>query len=173
MRTKRAVMVIAPRMFRDEEYFQPEEILRSAGIGVTTASAVKGLCRGKLGAEVFAGTLVGEIDPAAYDAVIFIGGGGAACYVDDPAALSLARAAYAQGKLVCAICMAPLILAASGILKGKRATVFADDAPGLEKAGAVYTGGDVEIDGNIITASGPSAAEGFGKAIVRALLQRK
>lgn len=166
---KRVVMIIAPQMFRDEEYFQPKEIFQDAGIQVTTASAVKGDCRGKLGAVVAADTLLAEVDPALFDAVIFIGGGGAACYIDDPAALSLARDAFNRGKLVCAICMAPLILAASGILKGKRATVFADDAPELVKSGADYTGKDVETDGRIITASGPSAARAFGETIVKAL----
>ncbi len=35
--------------------------------------------------------------------------------------------------------------------------------------GAVFTGAGVEIDGQIITAQGPSSAEEFGRALVGAL----
>ncbi|MEM5813391.1 MAG: DJ-1/PfpI family protein [Candidatus Aenigmatarchaeota archaeon] len=42
----------------------------------------------------------------------------------------------------------------------------------LKKNGARYTGKDVEIDGNIITANGPQAAEKFGKEIEKALRDR-
>ena len=34
---------------------------------------------------------------------------------------------------------------------------------------AIYTGAKVERDGNLITASGPEAAEDFGKAVLQAL----
>jgi protease I len=166
---KKVVMIIAPEQFRDEEYFKPKEIFERAGMSVVTASAVKGACRGKLGGAAVSEMLVADIDPAQFDAVVFVGGGGAARYIDDPDALALAQNAYGQGKLVAAICVAPLILAAAGILIGKKATVFESDAPELSEAGALYTAKDVEIDGKIITGAGPFAATKFGEAVVKAL----
>ena len=77
----------------------------------------------------------------------------------------MARSFAEAGKVVAAICIAPVILARAGLLKGKRATVFPDGIPELEKAGAVYTAQSVERDGRIITGNGPEAAEAFGREI--------
>jgi protease I len=41
----------------------------------------------------------------------------------------------------------------------------------LKQQGAHYTGKPVVVDGNLITANGPKAAEAFGKAIVSTLVQ--
>ncbi len=60
-------------------------------------------------------------------------------------------------------------MANSGILKGKKATVYIDGKESLLKSGAIYTGNSLEIDGNIITANGPDAAEDFSNAILKSL----
>jgi protease I len=39
----------------------------------------------------------------------------------------------------------------------------------IESKGAKYTGKSVEVDGNVITANGPTAAREFGRAIAKAL----
>jgi len=55
-------------------------------------------------------------------------------------------------------------------LDGKRATVFDTTyASVLEGAGVTYTGESVTVDGNIITANGPAAAEEFARTIAREL----
>lgn len=65
------------------------------------------------------------------------------------------RRQYESGRLVAAICAAPMVLGSIGILKGKRATC----SPGFQKylEGAEYTGELFTIDGNIITGEGPCA----------------
>lgn len=62
---------------------------------------------------------------------------------------------YESGKLVAAICAAPMVLGSLGIVKGKRATCY----PGFEKYldGATYTHELCTVDGNIITGEGPAA----------------
>jgi protease I len=105
-----------------------------------------------------------------YDAVIFVGGSGSAVYFNDDRALSIAREAFDKRKKTCAICIAPVILANAGVLKGKRATVWNGDyVEMLEAGGATYTGRPVEVDGNVITANGPKAARDFGRAIAKEL----
>ncbi len=61
-----------------------------------------------------------------------------------------------KGKLVAAICAAPMVLGGLGLLNGRRATCY----PGFEKylEGAEYTGGLYTVDGNIVTGEGPAAA---------------
>ncbi|MDR1952599.1 MAG: DJ-1/PfpI family protein [Elusimicrobiota bacterium] len=166
---KKTVFVVAPEIFRDEEYFSPKKILENAKIDVKTASLKKGELKGKLGGATISDMTIDEINPSDFDAIVYVGGGGASVYFNNPIALKLAKTFYNEGKIVSSICIAGVILANAGILKGKKATVFIDGKDDLIKGGADFTGNDVEIDGNIITANGPQAAEKFGKALCKAL----
>jgi len=127
------------------------------------------MATGMLGAKVKPDILLKDVNVAMYDVVVFVGGSGATEYIFDPTAQKIAGDAYKQGKIVAAICLGPRVLAEAGLLKGKRATVFSSETEAIKAKGAIYTGKDVEIDGRIITASGPQAAEEFGKAIVTLL----
>ena len=71
---------------------------------------------------------------------------------------------YEKGKLVAAICAAPMVFGSLGLLEGKRATCY----PGCESTmtGAEYTKQLVTIDGNIITGEGPAAAFPYAYAIL-------
>mgnify|MGYP002674677617 CR=1 FL=1 len=65
-------------------------------------------------------------------------------------------AQHKAGKRIGAICAAPMVLASTGILSGKKATCY----PGFEQyfsADTVYTGSLYEEDGNVITGEGPAA----------------
>lgn len=169
---KTVVMIIAARNFRDEELQKPKEILENQGAKVTLASSTLDVATGMLGAKVTPHILVKDIKVEDYDAIVFVGGIGAAEYWEDPVAHRIAKEAAEKGKLICAICIAPVTLANAGVLSGRRATVFPSEAAKLKAKGANYTGARVEQDGNIITASGPEAAREFGEAIVRTLAKR-
>jgi protease I len=166
---KKVVMIIAQDGFRDEELLQPKEILENAGIEVKMASTTLMQAKGMLGAKVKPGILINDISVRDFDAIIFVGGIGASQYWEDPLAHKLAQEANNTGKIVAAICIAPVTLAKAGILKGKNATVWSSEAGQIKAGGANYTGRPVEKDGNIITASGPVAARQFGEELVRAL----
>jgi len=166
---KRVVMIISSKDFRDEELFEPKELLEKEGVRVDIASTTMQSVRGKLGATVVPNLLLGQIDVDAYDAIAFIGGPGCVEYWDDTKAHSIARQTITSGKVLAAICAAPVILANAGVLTGRKSTVFYGDAEKLREKGAVYTGAGVERDGNIITADGPTNATNFGKAILEAL----
>ena len=75
------------------------------------------------------------------------------------------RTFAAEGKLVCAICAAPSVLGAAGLLRGRRATCH----PGFEDklAGADVREEEVVVDGNIITSRGMGTAIPFALEIVR------
>jgi len=162
-------MVIAQEQFRDEEYAHPKEVLERRGALVTTASVAAGPCSGKLGMNAVADLALTDVDDAAYDAIAFIGGGGAAVFFDDPTAHDLARAFLATGRPVAAICIAPSTLARAGVLADRRATAFPSQEDDLRARGAHWTGAPVEVDGTVITANGPAAAAAFGEAIADAL----
>jgi len=167
---KRVLMVIAPENFRDEELLHTKEELERAKASVTIASTKTTAARGMFGAMIKPDIKLEQVKVDEYDAVIFVGGGGSAVYFNDSRALSIAREAFKKGKKTCAICIAPIILANAGILKGKRATVWDGDyVEMLEAGGASYTGRPVEVDGNILTANGPNAARDFGRTIAKEL----
>ena len=167
---KRVVMVIAHENFRDEEFQEPYELLTSLGASVEIASTSLEEAKGMLGKRVKPTMLLENVDPNEFDAIIFVGGSGAARYFNDSTALRIAREAYEAGKVVAAICIAPVILANAGVLRGKRATVWDGDfVKQLEANGASYTGNSVEIDGKVITANGPHAARQFAEAIAKLL----
>lgn len=72
---------------------------------------------------------------------------------------------------IAAICAAPIILGAKGILKGKRAVCY----PGCEEqlVGAEISTSAVVQDGNIITSKGPGTAAEFGLYLVEQLTDKK
>ncbi len=167
------LMVVASNNFRDEEYLEPAAALAKDKAGVFVSSSRKGICTGMLGHKVTPDLLLSEADVSRYAAVIFVGGSGATEYFDDPTAHRIARSAAAQGKLVCAICIAPSILANAGLLKGKKATCFASEKRNLVAKGAEYVDRGVVRDGKIITADGPASARAFAKAICAALAESR
>ncbi|MBU5678891.1 MAG: DJ-1/PfpI family protein [Candidatus Aenigmatarchaeota archaeon] len=166
---KNVLFIIANKNFRDEEFEKPYQILSKVA-RVTIASSSLQEAIGMFGKRVKPNITIEDVDVNDYDAIIFVGGSGAKEYFDNKVALEIARKANENNKILAAICIAPVILARAGVLEGRNATVwngeFIDE---LKKNGAIYTGKDVEIDGNIITANGPQAAEKFGKEIEKAL----
>lgn len=166
---KKAVMIIAQNNFQDDEFLRPKAVLEENGIDVTVASTSLDEATGMLGAKVKPDILVDEVDVNNFDIIVFVGGSGATQYLDDPMAHEIARDGIRANRIVAAICIAPVILANAGILEGKQATVWPSEGDRIEAKGADYTGRPVEIDGNIITSSGPAAAVEFGEEIIKAL----
>jgi protease I len=169
---QKAVMIIAHNNFRDEELLVPKGILETNGIKVVLASSALSPAQGMLGELINPDILIEDVQVNSYQAVIFIGGSGAREFWDNPRAHKIALQAQEKGKIIGAICITPVTLAKAGLLKGRKATVWPGAAQELEINGAEYTGDDLEVDGNIITADGPQAAEKFAQALVRALKQK-
>ena len=162
-------MVIAQKGFRDEELFDTKAELEKAGIMTVIASKEKGACEGMFGRGAEAQLSLGEVSIDSYNAVVFVGGVGASQYYRDPEALGLIGRADRKGKIIAAICIAPVIVANTGIMQGKKVTAYPSVQYDLQKKGAKYTGEPVEMDGNIITGNGPEAAKAFGQAIAKAV----
>lgn len=174
LENKKIVMIVAFRDFRDAEYFVPKEILEGAGAEVKTASNKKGTAIGADGGDVNIDLLVSEINPADFDAVVFVGGPGCLGALDNEDSYKMARETISQNKVLAAICISPTILAKAGVLEGKKATVWhsaMDKEPIeiLKENGAIFEDKPVVVDGKIITANGPGAARGFGQTIVETL----
>lgn len=175
---KKVVMVIARENFRDEEYLTPKKILSQAGAKIVTASSSLETASGMLGAKVKPDILFSEIKVKDYDVIVFIGGIGASEYWNNPVAQKIAQEAVKEGKLLAAICIAPVTLANAGVLKDRQATVFPSEKNRLVDKGAKYTAKPVEKDFNpatkskIITAQSPKEAKIFAEEIRKTLLEK-
>ncbi len=162
---KKVIFLVAQNGFRDEELLEPKKVLDFRGVETKVAAKTRHRAVGKLGTELNPDLALAEINVKEFDAVIFIGGPGAAQYFNDQDAWQLARAAKNANKLLGAICIAPSILANAGVLISKTVTGFPTEEENLKDKGAEYTGMPVEIDGRIITAKDPSAARQFGETL--------
>ena len=165
----KALLIIAKNLFQDHEYHDTRAALKKAGIQITTASSSLGNASGKFGGSQKIDITIDQANAADYDAVIFIGGPGAGEYFESVRAHTLAKETLAARKILAAICIAPVILATAGVLKGKKATVFPAGGAALARGGADYTQASVETDGKLITADGPQSATAFGTAIAKAI----
>jgi len=165
---KKVLMIIAPRDFRDEEYFEIRKVLEESGAEVTVANSTGQPSKSMFGKVVNPDKNFYDVDTKDYDAVVFVGGTGSSAYFNNQKALDLAKQFYDSGKVTAAICIAPTILANAGVLSGKKATAFPSERSNVNAVGT-YTGSSVEVDGKIVTGSGPEAAVEFGKKIVETL----
>jgi protease I len=166
------VLIIGSQNFRDEELFETKRVLDAALVQTVIASTQTGIKQGVLGNVAEASIPVNRLKVDDYDAIIFIGGPGAAEYVGNPTVTNMVRETVSKGKVLAAIGVAPTILANANVLAGIQATSFLSEQQLLVQAGAFYTGAPVERERLIITATGPDAAIQFGRAIVNALAGR-
>ena len=89
--SKKILMIIAFRDFRDEEYFLPKEIFEKEGFIVKTASTKKGTALGADGGEVEVDFSLDEVDVSQFDAILFVGGPGALKYLDNEKSIRLQK----------------------------------------------------------------------------------
>jgi deglycase len=125
-----------------------------------------------LGMKVNATLSFEEVEPKSYDGILVVGGGGAQLHLwDDDLLGEMVKYFHTSAKVVGAICLAPVVLARAGILKGKKATYFNSPVSFREMraGGAVLVDKAVVTDSRIITANGPEAAAEFAEAFIRSL----
>lgn len=157
--------------FEEIEALMPLDLMRRAGLDVTTVGVGARDITGSHGITVKADTEMSEFADNAPECVIFPGGMPGTTNLDaSPVVHKAIDKALENDALICAICAAPMVLGKRGILNGKKATCF----PGFEKyLEGASVGGRVVRDGNVITAVGMGAALEFGLEIVAAFKGRE
>ncbi len=155
--------------FEEMEGLSACDILRRAGVEVTTLSVSGQPVMGSRGIPVLADQPVAEASRENVDMVVLPGGwGGVQAIEACDAAMELIRWAWEQDKYVAAICAGPTALAKLHITDGKNATCY----PGLEDmmgSAQMHPGTAVVQDGNLITGEAPGAAYAFALKLVEVL----
>ena len=126
-------MVIAPINFRDEELFNTKIEIEKAGFKTVLASIKEGVCVGTNGGKAFAEIDIDQVISSDYEAVIFIGGSGSRVYFSNKKSHQIAKEMYQQGKIVSAICIAPVILGEAHLLNNKKVTVHDSEIDTIKK----------------------------------------
>lgn len=163
------VMVIAHRDFRDEEFKEPFRHFEQAGYRVVVASTDTTEATGMLGMTIKPDITIEQIQHDAYDAIVVVGGTGCETLWDNAALHAAVQDFHKNGKLVAAMCLAPVVLGRAGILTDLKVTAFPAVKDDIGACGAVYTGNDVEKCGLVITCSGPQAVQEFSETILNTL----
>ncbi|WP_369393524.1 DJ-1/PfpI family protein [Streptomyces sp. CG1] len=91
------------------------------------------------------------------DLLVVSGGPGTVTQLENPVLLDWLRVADATSTWTTAVCSGSLLLAAAGLLRGRRATSHWTALDVLERFGAEPTGERVVTDGKYVTAAGVSS----------------
>ena len=91
------------------------------------------------------------------DVVLIPGGEGNRPLLEDDEVLDWVRAAHENSTWTTSVCTGSLVLAAAGVLEGKRATSHWVYRDSLADFGAIPTAERVVVDGKVVTAAGVSA----------------
>lgn len=144
--------------FEEVEALAPVDVLRRGGIDVKTVSTTgTDHATSAHGVAIKADLRIEEADFADADLLLLPGGmPGAANLLEHHGVTDALLAHAAKGRLIGAICAAPMVLGRLGLLRGRRATCY----PGFEHQleGATYTASLVTVDGPFITGEGPAAS---------------
>lgn len=159
-----------------------EEIEAVTIIDVLRRAGVEVICAGLTGKPVVASRMVKlipdrsleEVKDEAFDMVVLPGGGdGVENLKRDPRIEAILRGMNERQKWVTAICAAPTLLAAYGLLEGKKATSHPSRRDQTAGERVHYQEQRVVQDGHIITSRGPGTAMEFSLKLVELLCGRE
>lgn len=172
-RVPRRRMTIALLLFEDLvalDAVGPYEVLSVlGGVDFKFVGKRKGPLRAARGGLGLIADCTLEEVPAA-DMLLVPGGPGAEAMQRDPEVLDWIRRIHANATWTCSACTGSLILAAAGILEGRRATTHWASLDRLAAYGAIPVRERVVIEDGIVTGAGVSAGIDMG-LVVAALLR--
>lgn len=155
--------------FEEIEVCAIVDVLRRAELDVTLAGTRPGTIVGAHGIAIAPDADLGELDLERFTMLVVPGGQpGTSNLVADERVLALARRLHAQDRRTAAICAAPLVLHAAGVLRGKRVTAYPSVREDLVDA-KVDAESRVVRDGTVTTSQGAGTAIEFALDLVRQL----
>ncbi|MDE3083750.1 MAG: DJ-1/PfpI family protein [Verrucomicrobiota bacterium] len=162
------VLAVLTEGFEEIEAVTPVDLLRRAGVEVTTASTSEQIhVTGRSGITLHADTTLTAVAGRDFDCVFLPGGPGAKNLRADPRVRVLVLRQNHSKRWIAAICAAPAVLQDIGLLLGRRYTAHFSVATEMHH---LISNERVVIDGNIITSRGAGTAVDFGFALIEKLV---
>jgi len=160
------ILVPLAEGFEETEAVAVIDVLRRAGLDVTTAGLAPGLVRGAHAIALAPDASLDELDLVAFTAVVLPGGmPGTRELAADGRVLGLVRRLFAEGRTTAAICAAPLVLQAAGVLGATPITSHPSVRAELQGA-ALRDEPRVVASGPVVTSQGPGTALEFALVLV-------
>lgn len=115
-----------------------------------------------------------HVDPASYDGLVIPGGRAPEYLRLNPRVLEIVRAFADANKPIATLCHGPQVLAAAGVLPGRRCQAYPAVRPEVEGRGAIWdepsAGLDNAcVDGNLVTAAAWPAHPAWMRAFLKVL----
>lgn len=146
------------------------DLLRRAGFAVTVAGLEPGPVTCSRGTRLLPDVALAEVLDETFDLVVLPGGLPGADHLRDDGRIRELLQRHAEAdRYTAAICAAPKVLAAAGLLDGRRATAYpgALDAAALPRTEVLEE--SVVVDGRIVTSRGPGTAMDFALTLIELL----
>ncbi len=162
------ILVPLAEGFEEIEAIAVIDLLRRGGVEVVTATPGKNPVTGSHRIPVTADTILGH--STRFIGIVLPGGGlGTENLKNDSRIIDLVRVIHNESGLTAAICAAPSVLAAAGIMKSIRFTCYPGYENEIKGHGGIHTGDPVVKDGHIITGKGAGCAVQFALALLEEL----
>ncbi len=157
------ILVILAEGFEEIEAVTIIDVLRRADFSVHVAALKKSPVMGAHGISVVADVELAHRLDDWFSAVVLPGGmPGSTNLCEDLRVARILQRHRDASRIVAAICAAPMVLQAAGLLAGRRATAY----PGTELPSATFVEDRVVVDGSIVTSRGPGTALEFSLTLV-------
>jgi cyclohexyl-isocyanide hydratase len=164
---RRVGMLIFPRLTQLDMTGPYEVLARLPDTTVDLVAATRAPVTTDRGMQIVPTTTYAECPPL--DVVMVPGGPGQQDLMEDADALGFLRRQAASAQFITSVCTGSLVLAAAGLLKGKRATCHWAAIDNLALMGAIPTRERVVVDGNVVTGAGVASGIDFALTLAAIL----
>jgi protease I len=113
-----------------------------------------------------------DVNPAEYAALVIPGGRAPEYIRNDSDCQKIVRHFFEQQKPVAQLCHAGLVLAACGVLKGRRTAAYPALEPDIHAAGAEFVNAEAVVDGAMVSARAWPDHPAWMRAFIHLLKQK-
>lgn len=166
---KKALFIIPPDRFNEDELNQPKDILTAGGIDVVISSTVTGEITGDYNGKAMSTEVFSSVDITKYDIVSIIGGSGTIDYLwNNETLINYLKDAHKKNIIITGICAGSVVVAETGLLAGRTGTCYPVDImkDKIKENGVTYLEENVVKYDDVITSNGPMGAKDFGNALL-------
>ena len=156
---RRVGMLIFPRLTQLDMTGPYEVLARLPDTSVDLVARTREPVTTDRGMQIVPTTIYAECPPL--DVVMVPGGPGQQDLMEDEAALGFLRRQAGSAQFITSVCTGSLVLAAAGLLEGKRATCHWAAIDNLALMGAIPVRERVVVDGNVVTGAGVASGIDF------------
>ena len=170
------IAILATDGFEEVELTKPLQALKDAGATVEVVSLKAGEIQGfnhfDKGERVAVDRTLEQADPAGYDALVLPGGAHNPDTLRAEASVQrFVRAFFEAGKPVGAICHAPWVLIAAGVVSGRTLTSYETIRTDLKNAGATVVDREVVVDRGLVTSRKPDDIPAFVDKLIEEIAE--